>query len=287
MKLAFRKFAARLRLCIAGLVLPFMVPAPVPASPVTGASAKIAIWRLDCGGFDIDISTFSDTFDYARQRRVLVNSCYLIRHGERLFLWDTGLPLQLPKSWRDLGAIAPKRSIVRQLADIGVTPDQIGLIGISHWHPDHMSQAADFPGAKLMIGAQDWEAFRSANARSSLDIMQPWLSGKAVVEPIGKDKDVFGDGRVVMLSTPGHTAGHHSLMVRLDAGRTVILTGDLSNMRESYDRDLVQSENVSRADTLASLARLKAIARRFKATVIVQHEAADVGKLPAFPRHAQ
>jgi N-acyl homoserine lactone hydrolase len=59
------------------------------------------------------------------------------------------------------------------------------------------------------------------------------------------------------------------------------------HFRENYDTDGVPSFNYDRAQTLASLARLKKIAANLNATVIIQHDARDVEKLPAFPAAAK
>jgi glyoxylase-like metal-dependent hydrolase (beta-lactamase superfamily II) len=114
-----------------------------------------------------------------------------------------------------------------------------------------------------------------------------WIKGEGKVEPLPLDKDVFGDGTVIVLSTPGHTPGHHALMVKLPQTGTVLLTGDLAHFRENYDNGGVPSFNSNRAETVASIDRFKKIASNLKATVIIQHDARDVGKLPAFPAAAK
>lgn len=103
---------------------------------------------------------------------------------------------------------------------------------------------------------------------------------------MARDKDVWGDGSVVILDTPGHTPGHKSLLVNL-AGGAMLLTGDLYHFTEQVANNGVPSFNTSRADTLASFDRFRAIARSRRATVIIQHEPADVAKLPAFPKAAR
>ncbi len=95
---------------------------------------------------------------------------------------------------------------------------------------------------------------------------------------------MFGDGSVIMLSTPGHTPGHHSLLVRLARGGVVLLSGDLAHFRESYATNQVPIWNTSRADTLASLERFRQIAANLKARVILQHDPRDIDKLPPFPQ---
>ena len=113
-----------------------------------------------------------------------------------------------------------------------------------------------------------------------------WMNG-GNVEPLTGDKDVFGDGTVVILRTPGHTPGHSSLLVRLKEKGNVLLTGDLAHFHENYDSNGVPSFNYDRAETIASLDRFKKIAANLNATVIIQHDPRDIGKLPAFPAAAK
>ena len=114
-----------------------------------------------------------------------------------------------------------------------------------------------------------------------------WIKGEGKVEPLPNDKDVFGDGSVIMLNTPGHTPGHHSLLVKLPQMGAVLISGDLVHFRENYDTNGVPWFNHDRAQTLASLDRVKKIVANIKATVIIQHDARDVDKLPAFPASAK
>jgi glyoxylase-like metal-dependent hydrolase (beta-lactamase superfamily II) len=101
------------------------------------------------------------------------------------------------------------------------------------------------------------------------------------------DKDVFGDGTVIMLYTPGHTPGHHALLVKLKETGNVLLSGDLMHFRENYETNGVPSFNTDRAETIASIDRVKKLATNLKANVIIQHDARDVGKLPVMPASAK
>lgn len=256
------------------------------ASPAAGP--KMQMWRLDCGEVDIgDLDTFSDTYLYVGRKKTLTDSCYLIRHGENYLLWDTGLPGELAgKTISTGGMVLRVRSrIVDQLARIGVRPDQVNIVGISHRHDDHTGQAADFPKATLLIGAGDFETIKGR--AESAPRFAPWLKGGSKVEKLNGDHDVFGDGSVVMLNMPGHTEGHHSLLVRLPRTGTVLLTGDLYHFTENRRARGVPRFNTDRADTLASMDRFEAIARNLKARVVIQHEPADIAKLPPFPQSAE
>ena len=118
---------------------------------------------------------------------------------------------------------------------------------------------------------------------------ESWIKGDSKVEPLsmGLDKDVFGDGTVIVLRTPGHTPGHSSLLVKLSQMGPVILSGDAVHFRENYDNEGVPIFNYDRAQTIASIQRMKQIASNLKANLIIQHDARDIGKLPEFPAFAK
>jgi len=98
---------------------------------------------------------------------------------------------------------------------------------------------------------------------------------------------VFGDGSVIILRTPGHTPGHQSILVKLAGKGPLIITGDAVHFHENLDSDGVPAFNFDRAQTLASLQRLKTMAANLKGTIIIQHDARDVDKLPVFPEFAK
>jgi glyoxylase-like metal-dependent hydrolase (beta-lactamase superfamily II) len=256
-----------------------------PAAPLT-------LTRLDCGEFLIQKvgSYFSDTYEYRDVPKTIVGSCYLIRHGDRHMLWDTGLPESLVgKPYvSPAQTLSLRRSLVDQLAQLGVGPDKIEFVGISHWHFDHVGQAARFPKARLLIGKADADTLRATPSpdADSTDALKHWLEGPGQMEAATRDLDVFKDGRVVMLTTPGHTPGHYALLVRLASG-PVLLTGDLYHFAEQVANRGVPPFNHNRADTLASMGRFDRIGKNLKAKVIIQHEPADIAKLPAFPNSAR
>lgn len=264
------------------------------ALPAGAASAAdVELWRLDCGTIAVkDMAAFSDTFDYSGKQRTLTDSCYLIRHAAAYMLWDTGLPEGLLKAPLDKNAaMSPTldKTITTQLAEIGVKPEQVSVVGISHNHFDHVGQAASFPQATLMIGRADLEDFSANPPHFGVDpkLVAPWIGGGSKAEPVDGDKDVFGDGSVVILDTPGHTHGSKSLLVKLEAAGPVLLSGDTVHFEEQFANHGVPPFNADRAESLASMDRLEHIAKTLKATLVVQHDANDIAKLPAFPASAK
>ena len=246
----------------------------------------LSLTRLDCGSATIaDFDAFfSDTHELPVGPRKITDSCYVIRHGDQTLLWDTGFPAAIKGKPMDMGGLVAtlRVTIPEQLAKIGLKPSDINIVGISHMHGDHTGQAADFPGAKLLIGKGDFEM-----TKGDKDPFGPWRAAGAKVElEHGGDVDVFGDGSVIALNTPGHTPDHMSLLVRLASGN-VLLTGDLYHSTLSRTGKQVPPFNTSRAETLASIDRFERLARSYHAKVIIQHEPADVAKLPAFPAAAR
>jgi glyoxylase-like metal-dependent hydrolase (beta-lactamase superfamily II) len=259
-----------------------LITLPVAAQP----AAEVTLTRIDCGTGakpTVVAERFTDTFAYKTDLALTFTfSCYLVKHGDDYMVWDTGFaPGSNPN--------APKTGLTDYLAQVKVTPEKVKYVGISHFHADHTGQLAPFAAATLFIGKGDWDGINAtppvqgANAAGFKD----WMGGARKVEPLTGDKDVFGDGTVVILRTPGHTPGHSSLLVRLKEKGPVILMGDLAHFHENYDSNGVPSFNFDRAQTVASLERVKKIAANLKATIIIQHDLRDIGKLPAFPAAAK
>jgi glyoxylase-like metal-dependent hydrolase (beta-lactamase superfamily II) len=266
---------------IASVALSGAVVAQVPGQPA-GQPAEVSLTRLDCGNAPTpsDVSRFSDTFAYVDLKVQLTFSCYLIKHGDEYLVWDAG---------NAIGTPTVKISIVDQLSQLQLKPEQIKYLAISHYHGDHTGQAPSFPKSTLLIGKGDWDALTSAtpNPMANAAPFVNWITGGGKVEPVPLDKDIFGDGTVVMLYTPGHTPGHHSLLVKLKGMGNVLITGDLAHFHENYDNNGVPNFNTDRSETIASFDRFKQIAKNLKATVVIQHDARDIGKLPAFPTAAK
>jgi len=257
----------------------------VSLSAAAQGAPEVTLTRFECGTSQAPTEVnlrFSDTYAYGDLKLQLVFSCYLVKHGNEYMIWDTGHSMSA-------GAVAPKVSLVDLLGQLNVKPDQIKYVGVSHYHGDHIGQVGSFPKATLLIGKGDWDGLTSPKPAPGVnpEPFANWIKGEGKAEPVPLDKDVFGDGTVLMLNTPGHTPGHHSLMVKLPQTGNVLLTGDLAHFRENYDNSGVPSFNSNRAETVASIDRFKKIASNLKATVIIQHDARDVSKLPAFPAAAK
>jgi len=269
-----------IRPALAALLL--ALPAFAQAQPQTQPQAEVTLTRLDCGNGFNDQRRFSDTFAYSNPKVPFTFSCYVIKHGPDVMVWDTGFaPGSTPN--------ATNKPIADLLAQIDVKPDQVKFVGISHFHPDHTGQLAPFTNATLLIGKGDWDGINAQPPMQGANVagFKDFIGTSRKVEPLSVDKDVFGDGSVMILRTPGHTPGHQSLLVRLKQKGPVVLVGDAAHFRENYSSEGVPGFNFDRAQTIASLERLKQIEKNLKATIVIQHDPRDIGKLPAFPAAAK
>ena len=248
--------------------------APAPA-------VELSLTRLDCGYARFrEMNTFFSDIPgvYPPGPGSVANSCYLIRHGDQLMVWDTGFAAETKD--RQLVREEMTAGLNYTLADLlgylKVKPEDVDVVGISHMHGDHIGQAAQFANARLVIGKQDFELL----GKEPDDTLKAWRgSGKPVTLARG-DVDIFGDGSVVALHTPGHTPDHLALLVNLKSG-AVLLTGDLYHSTISREKRSTPPFNTSKEQTLASMDKFEAKARELKAKVVIQHEKSDIAKLPA------
>lgn len=287
-----------MRNLIVGLVAAFAIsscgssqPAAQNEAANSGAPAahptSLSLTRLDCGTAEFkDMNGFfSDRPGvYPPGAGKVTDSCYLIRHGDQQMVWDTGLPAETkdkPMSENGMTAAIGK-TLAEQLQQVGVKPQDVEIVGISHMHGDHIGQAAQFTNARLLIGKRDFEMLSGKKD----DSLKGWRTAGKPVTLVNSDTDVFGDGSVVAIYLPGHTPDHLGLLVNLKGG-PVLLTGDLYHTTIARQKRSQPSWNASHDDTLKSMDKFEALAKKTQAKVIIQHEPNDIGKLPAFPKAAE
>lgn len=266
--------------------------AALAAPPPSATPPVVRLYALDCGRIDLpDLKDFSDTGEHDGEREIMPVSCFLIRHGGEWILWDAGLG-------DEIAATPAGRTVVglhfrvpvtlrSQLAAIGLTPADIRYVGLSHLHADHAGNAPLFPTATFLISPKELAWARGTPTPDGVRADSVAAVARSRIVPTPGDFDVFGDGSVRLISTPGHTPGHHSLLVQLRTTGTVLLSGDVAHFRENYDRDLVPVGNSSRSESIASIGRLKGLAAHYHARVIIQHATDVFATLPASPAYLE
>lgn len=261
-----------------------------PKRPPPQATAKVRVYTLDCGHlFFYDMGLFSDTGEYDGQRGAMPVPCFLIRHPKGDLMWDTGFgdltARQLQDMYGPFGILAtPRTPLTRQLAALGVSPDQVEYLALSHLHADHAGGANLFPRSTWLLYRNEiaWATATPAPSGVAPALFSAYRTAK--VEWLNdNDHDVFGDGSVRILRASGHSAGHAVLMLQLARAGTVILSGDLAHTLQSHKHRRVPLTNYSRAETLASFDRVDKLIANRQGRLIVQHSPEHFAALPKPP----
>jgi len=221
----------------------------------------------------------------------LSNSCYLIKHANGWMIWETGYSESIVGNatgyptavlhwhWR-----SPK-SLTQQLGDLGLTPNDIGYVGFSHAHPDHIGNGSLFSRAHLLIQSSEYDFYLGPKGKPpSAPANYATLRDNPTTQLNG-DRDVFGDGSVTILASPGHTQGHQALLVKMPRTGAVLLTGDAAHFRENWDTPRAPVQNFSKDQTLESLDKLKKLAAANSAQVWINHDVAQTATLKKSPAY--
>ena len=232
------------------------------------------LYILNCGeGVAGDISRWSPGLNEGKSMD-FVDSCYLIKHSQGWFLWDTGIPdavAAMPDGLKpaDPKAVTWKRpkTLAAQLEQIGVKPDDVKGMGVSHTHPDHIGNVEMFPTTMLYVQKAEYNWPGAEN--------KPRFKPEHPVTLLEGDRDIFGDGSITILSTPGHTPGHQSLQVKLPKTGEVVLSGDAVHFKSNWENRGVPVNNVSKEQTLASMEKISGVLTKDKAQLWINHDKAQ------------
>jgi len=167
--------------------------------------------------------------------------CYLLEHNGRKILFDAGQKpldrIQDPSA-NYVIRVTPEETAVRQLEKMNISAGEIDYIIISHAHGDHCAGLRDFPQATVIAQPPTAEALKDR--------------GNKFIVADGR-YDVFGDGALICIPTPGHAAGHQSLLMKGDDGREILLIGDVVYMPEALDYEPTESEYEKRPEYFDSI----------------------------------
>ena len=269
---------------------PAEAPAETPDADAVEAeaAAPLTVNVLECGTLEVtDLDVFSSAGDYAGQADTLTDTCYLINHPNGRLLWDLGLPGMLVGAGvQTVGGIfnvSMDKSITQQLADLGLTPDDVDYVSLSHDHFDHIGQIDQVSGATWIVQEDEYNDMFPAgevNPQADPQLAAMWAAFRPMkAQTIKGDYDVFGDGSVKILEMPGHTPGHSVLLLNMPESGPVLLAGDLYHRKESRALRRVPKFNWSEPATLDSMDKFEALAQELGAKVILQHEPDDIAPL--------
>ena len=272
-----------MKLANAFVVALLMVALSVVSSRAqSGKSGVEKLYILNCGeGVAGDISRWSPGVNEGKSMD-FVDNCYLIKHAQGWFLWDTGIADAVAAMPNGLAPADPKavswkrpKTLAAQLDQLGLKPSDIKAIAVSHTHPDHIGNVELFPTAMLYVQKAEYDWPGADN--------KPRFKPEHPVTLVDGDRDIFGDGSVTILSTPGHMPGHQSLLVKLPKSGEIVLSGDAVHFKANWDNRAVPTLNFNRDQTMASMQKISDTLTRDKAQLWINHDKAQRDGLKMSP----
>ena len=220
-------------------------------------------------------------------------NAFLIQRGEEWLLWDTGISQSL---FDEIGGevIAHgirgivARPITHQLAGLGLTPADISKVILSHAHFDHAGNCNLFAKSTFIVQSVELDAMFGPDYAHFGYIPKLYEALRtADVQRVQGDLDLFGDKSIRLISTPGHTPGHMSLLLRLKEAGSIILAADVAHYAFNFEQRLVPDMNSSKEESLRSMETIQRIAVEENARIWLNHDIDQSATFPHAPAHMQ
>ncbi|WGD55205.1 N-acyl homoserine lactonase family protein [Bradyrhizobium sp. CB1650] len=258
------------------------------------ASVAQQLFRLDCGR-----SLANDESVWTPGQNVGVSiefssTCWLIRHGKDWLLWDTGVPEATfgdTRGWSTLPKLIVyhlDKTLTAQLAELGLKRDDVTRVAISHTHGDHIGNVSLFSNSTILMQRAEYNWIHSPdgpndNVNQLMALARKLMGTPKNLQLIDGDTDIFGDGSVILVSTPGHTPGSQALLVHLKNSGFIILSGDVAHLEGNFEKSIVPSLNTNKPESIASMERIRQLIETYKATLFINHDKKQSDKLKLLP----
>ena len=254
----------------------------------SGAPASPRIYIFDGGMIrGLDPALFNFTADELAEVD-FVNMSYLIVHPDGTLMFDSGgIPDSAfagHKGPVSEGVMSATQPLLPQLAAAGYAPEDIDYFALSHYHSDHTGNANAFAGATWIVQRAERDFMFAENPDGIINTATfgDLEQAKTIVLD-DEDYDVFGDGKVVLMSAPGHTPGHQVLAVKLANAGTILLGGDLYHYPEERTTGRVPTFEYDAGQSRASRAHIERFLQDENATLWIEHDIATHAQLPRSP----
>jgi len=282
--------ANRISCLITILLLTITISAQVPAQQRPTAPPSVRVYIFDCGLIKaMGVETYGFTKDEVQPKDFFV-PCYLIAHPRGTLMWDVGV---IPDTVFPAGGgpavqgiMSANKTLRSQMMQTGYAASDITYLAMSHYHADHTANAPDFAGATWLVRQVERDA---VFAEKPPAIVRPehFAALKNSKTTILKDDDydVFGDGTVIIKSTPGHTPGHQVLFVKLAKTGPVLIAGDLYHYPEERTMNRFPTFEFNKDQSAASRAAVDAFLKKTGAKLWIEHDLETNAKLKKAPAY--
>jgi len=217
-----------------------------------------------------------------KNRCSYATNCLLVEGGGRRVLVEAGNGDKFSPREKDLYGIDHDRSIERNLRDLGVEPDSIDLVIMSHLHFDHSGGTTRrrgdavepvFRRARHVVQAREWQDATHPHERNRASYLAENLGP---IEAAGLLERVEGEVEVApgvrVLPTPGHTAGHQSVVISDGHGHHVVFFGDVIPTALHLRLPFIMGYDLDVVATLESKRRLLARVEQERWLAVFGHE---------------
>lgn len=259
---------------------------------LTEAAPEIRVYALDGGTVQVNnLELFAQDETYKGQTAVFADAYYVIQHPKGTLMWDAGLPQSLvpmDEPFTDPSGnftVSRRDSVQAQLAAIGMGPEDIDYLSLSHTHFDHSGHAESIGNAVWLVHADEYDFVTSLGVQQNQPEVYEAVNDLKNIRKFTGDHDVFGDGSVVIKAMPGHTPGHCALYVNLPDHGPLMLSGDLYHLELNRANKRVPIFNYDVKQTLKSMEDFEAFADSTGARVYLQHNTEDFNSMPKAPKY--
>lgn len=248
-----------------------------------------------CTANNLEVFAEADSDIYKNRKKKLSITCFLLQHPEGMLLWDTGLPDSLFEKPEGLDVLngdlnfSVQKTLASQLEEVEVTPQDIEYLTFSHMHYDHVGNSNLFAASTLLIDEKEYEAaFHHDTEGASVYDNHCYneLEQSHTIKMTGI-YDVFGDGSVLTVPSPGHSPGHRVLYVNLPKTGPVVISGDLYHFAEQRTNKRVPRINYDREQTLRSMEYVENFLVEKQAKLIISHDYEQISQLPKPPAYLE
>jgi glyoxylase-like metal-dependent hydrolase (beta-lactamase superfamily II) len=276
-----KRVSALVAFCVssATIVTAQSEPAP-PATP--------RIYIFDNGSISgLDLALFNFTREELDEVD-FVNISYLIVHPQGTMMFDAGAVPDSAFAEHEGPVVefpvTATQPLLPQLAAAGYTPADVDYFAMSHYHSDHTANANAFAGATWIVQQAERDYMFGDDPQGIIrpDTYDQLRNAKTIMLN-NEDHDVFGDGSVVVMATPGHTPGHQVLAVKLANRGTVVLGGDLYHYPQERTTGRLPTFEFDVEKSRASRARIEEYLKETGATFWIEHDIATHAALPKSP----
>jgi N-acyl homoserine lactone hydrolase len=280
------------RRMLAGLFVTALAFAASTGTAAPAAPHSLRLYVLDCGTIaPMDPKLFNMKPGEFKGDLHFVTPCYLIVHPKGTLIWDVGQvqDKDIPDDGTEVvkqGLLKAKRRLLPQLAALGYQPKDITYIAMSHYHADHTANANLFAGSTWIVQQAEYDVMFGDKQVGILDrSTYSDLKNSKRITLQNADYDVFGDGKVVIKTAPGHTPGHQMLFLRLAKFGPLVLGGDLYHLPEERTLDRVPTFDADPTMTRATRKKVDAFLTDTGAKFWIQHDPATYAPLKKAPQY--